>query len=203
MMTDRALVNLNVAGVASLVWSANPYLSAIQVHEILATTAFDIGPAGYDIGSGFGFVNADAAVRRAIAIAATSGYAVEEQTSFLTDLVGSKDSLSQEEAGIAATLLAIAPEVTEVDWSAIATGLTHRVTTSTQQNSASGNDFLEHADIALVTESTVGLVENTLELSLAQRSTAEVTREHAQALEDFVAQLSLSDILSTEFEFAV
>ena len=111
--------------------------------------------------------------------------------------------MSQEEAGIAATLLAIAPEITEVDWSAIATGLTHRVTTSTQQNSASGNDFLEDADIALVTESTVGLVENTIELSLAQRSTAEVTREHAQALEDFVAQLSLSDILSTEFEFAV
>jgi subtilisin family serine protease len=58
----------NVAGVASLVWSANPNLTATQVHQILAETAFDLGVRGYDYEYGHGFVNADAAVRRAMAI---------------------------------------------------------------------------------------------------------------------------------------
>jgi serine protease len=63
----------NVTGVASLVWSANPNLSAKQVRQVLSQTATDLGAAGYDIYYGNGFVNADAAVRRAIAIGA--GYA--------------------------------------------------------------------------------------------------------------------------------
>jgi serine protease len=63
----------NVTGVASLVWSANSNLSATQVREIMSQTATDLGTAGYDRYYGNGFVNADAAVRRAIAIGA--GYA--------------------------------------------------------------------------------------------------------------------------------
>jgi serine protease len=63
----------NITGVASLVWSANPNLSATQVKQILSQTATDLGRPGYDIYYGNGFVNADAAVRRAIAIG--SGYA--------------------------------------------------------------------------------------------------------------------------------
>jgi serine protease len=59
----------NVTGVASLVWSANPNLTAGQVKGILAQTAVDLGPRGYDLVTGSGFVNADAAVRRAMAIA--------------------------------------------------------------------------------------------------------------------------------------
>ncbi len=58
----------NVAGVASLVWSANPNLTAIQVQQILSQTATDLGDPGYDELYGYGFVNADAAVRRAIAL---------------------------------------------------------------------------------------------------------------------------------------
>lgn len=58
----------NVAGVASLVWSANPSLTAAQVRDILATTAYDLGHPGYDLVTGHGLVNADAAVRRAIAL---------------------------------------------------------------------------------------------------------------------------------------
>jgi subtilisin family serine protease len=58
----------NVAGVASLVWSANPNLTATQVHRVLAETAYDLGNSGYDYVYGHGFVNADAAVRRAIAL---------------------------------------------------------------------------------------------------------------------------------------
>jgi serine protease len=59
----------NVAGVASLMWSANPALSATQLKTILAQTAYDLGDRGYDLVYGHGFVNADAAVRRAIALA--------------------------------------------------------------------------------------------------------------------------------------
>lgn len=63
----------NVSGVASLVWSANPNLSATQIKQIMSQTAYDLGNRGYDYEYGHGFVNADAAVRRALAIA--KGYA--------------------------------------------------------------------------------------------------------------------------------
>jgi subtilisin family serine protease len=56
----------NVAGVASLVWSANPNLTAFNVKQILSETAYDLGNPGYDIYYGNGFINADAAVRRAL-----------------------------------------------------------------------------------------------------------------------------------------
>lgn len=59
----------NVTGVASLVWSADPNLSATQVRSILSDTAYDLGAPGYDTVYGYGLVNADAAVRRAIALA--------------------------------------------------------------------------------------------------------------------------------------
>ncbi|MDX2231479.1 MAG: S8 family serine peptidase [Leptolyngbyaceae cyanobacterium bins.349] len=59
----------NVTGIASLVWSANPTLTAAQVRQILSETAIDLGTPGYDISTGYGFVNADTAVRRAMAIA--------------------------------------------------------------------------------------------------------------------------------------
>lgn len=66
----------NVAGVASLVWSANPNLTATQVYQILAETAYDLSAPGYDLLTGHGFVNADAAVRRAIALASTPTTAI-------------------------------------------------------------------------------------------------------------------------------
>ena len=58
----------NAAGVASLVWSANDDLTAPQVKAIMSETAFDLGTPGYDLVYGHGFVNADAAVRRAVAL---------------------------------------------------------------------------------------------------------------------------------------
>ncbi|AKG22387.1 S8 family serine peptidase [Calothrix sp. 336/3] len=55
-----------VSGIASLVWSANPNLNAKQVKQILVQTAYDVGtPVEY----GAGVINADAAIRRALAIA--------------------------------------------------------------------------------------------------------------------------------------
>ncbi|MBF2064257.1 MAG: S8 family serine peptidase [Calothrix sp. C42_A2020_038] len=56
-----------VTGAASLVWSINPNLTATQVRNILTQTAVDLGESGYDRFYGHGFINADAAVRAALA----------------------------------------------------------------------------------------------------------------------------------------
>ncbi len=60
--------NPDLAGIASLVWSANSTLTAGQVRQILTETAMDLGTPGRDATYGQGLVNADAAVRRAVAI---------------------------------------------------------------------------------------------------------------------------------------
>ncbi len=56
----------HVAGVAALVWSANPSLSAAELRNILAETAEDLGPRGRDARYGFGLVQAYAAVVAAV-----------------------------------------------------------------------------------------------------------------------------------------
>ncbi|WP_376788680.1 S8 family peptidase [Thermoflexus sp.] len=53
----------HVAGVAGLVWSARPALTADQVCGILLRTAVDLGSPGRDDIYGYGRVNAEAAVR--------------------------------------------------------------------------------------------------------------------------------------------
>ncbi len=60
--------NPNLAAIASLVWSVNPNLTAMEVRQILIDTAMDVGALGRDDRYGSGLVNADAAVRRAYAI---------------------------------------------------------------------------------------------------------------------------------------
>jgi len=55
------------ASVASLMLTANPNLSPWQVRKIIFTTARDIGPDGRDNASGFGLIDAEAAVAAAIA----------------------------------------------------------------------------------------------------------------------------------------
>ena len=52
----------HVAGVAALVWSANPGWSNAQVRQALAVTAEDLGPAGRDNAYGWGLVQAKAAL---------------------------------------------------------------------------------------------------------------------------------------------
>jgi|GEM_PF-1728373 len=53
----------HVAGVAALVLSLNPNLTAAQVEQILRNSADDIAPAGRDDFTGYGFVNALRAVQ--------------------------------------------------------------------------------------------------------------------------------------------
>ncbi len=58
-----------VAGVAALVLSVNPNLTANQVQDILKQSADDRGPAGWDSGYGWGRVNA----ARAVSLASGGG----------------------------------------------------------------------------------------------------------------------------------
>jgi hypothetical protein len=61
-----------VAGVAALVLSVNPNLSAVQLRSLLEQTADDLGPAGWDPGYGYGRLNAYKAVLAAAAGIATN-----------------------------------------------------------------------------------------------------------------------------------
>ena len=54
-----------VVGVAALMLSVNPDLTAQQVRNILQQTARDLGPTGFDTTYGYGLVNAEAAVKAA------------------------------------------------------------------------------------------------------------------------------------------
>ena len=53
------------AGVAALILSVNPSLSAAQVESIMQTTCRDMGTVGFDTLTGWGMLNAEAAVRAA------------------------------------------------------------------------------------------------------------------------------------------
>ncbi|MEM2152394.1 MAG: S8 family serine peptidase [Candidatus Bathyarchaeia archaeon] len=54
-----------VAGVAALIFSANPSLTPADVEQILESTAVDLGDAGYDVYYGWGRVNAYEALKAA------------------------------------------------------------------------------------------------------------------------------------------
>lgn len=56
----------HIAGIVSLMLSANPELNPWEVKDILIKTADDIGKPGFDYQSGHGFVNAYDAVREVI-----------------------------------------------------------------------------------------------------------------------------------------
>lgn len=57
----------HVAGLAGLVWSANPDLARKEVREIIESTAHDLGAPGWDPIYGHGRIDAFAAVQRALA----------------------------------------------------------------------------------------------------------------------------------------
>lgn len=63
--SGTSLASPVVAGVASLMFSANPSLTPTLATQVLESTAVDLGAAGYDEGFGHGRVNALAAVTAA------------------------------------------------------------------------------------------------------------------------------------------
>lgn len=62
----------HAAAVAALMLQAKPSLTNAQVYSTLTSTALDIGAAGYDFDSGYGLIQADAALR-AVAGSSISG----------------------------------------------------------------------------------------------------------------------------------
>ena len=61
--TGTSMAVPHVSGVAALVWSARPELSAAQVRGLLESTAKDLGAPGRDPQTGFGLVQARAALQ--------------------------------------------------------------------------------------------------------------------------------------------
>lgn len=64
-MSGTSMAAPYVAGVAALVFAANPSLRASDVKTILEDTATDVGSEGWDDETGYGMVNAAGAVREA------------------------------------------------------------------------------------------------------------------------------------------
>jgi hypothetical protein len=62
MTGGTSAATAGTSAAASLVLRANPYLSAMQVRQILFDTARDVGPAGIDDESGHGMIDAAAAM---------------------------------------------------------------------------------------------------------------------------------------------
>jgi subtilisin family serine protease len=58
----------HVSGVAAIIWSKRPTLSAAQVRALLESTAKDLGPEGKDYDYGYGLVQADVAIQALDAI---------------------------------------------------------------------------------------------------------------------------------------
>ncbi len=61
-MSGTSMASPHVAGVAALVWKANPTFTNVQVRNALTSTATDLGDPGRDPWYGYGLVNAPAAV---------------------------------------------------------------------------------------------------------------------------------------------
>ena len=67
----------HVSGLAALIWSVNPTLTASEVQDVLQTTADDLGVRGWDPDFGHGRINAWAALNAVVPPAAPSLYAID------------------------------------------------------------------------------------------------------------------------------
>lgn len=62
----------NAAAVAIILLQVNPDLTPLQIYEILENTAIDMGRPGFDFDSGYGYIDAQAAVNAVPRIIMTS-----------------------------------------------------------------------------------------------------------------------------------
>lgn len=63
-MSGTSMATPHVAGIAALIWAANPTYTAAAIEDALKKSAIDLGSAGYDTTFGNGLVNADGAMAR-------------------------------------------------------------------------------------------------------------------------------------------
>ena len=84
--TGTSMASPCVAGVAALVFAANPSLTPGEVNDIICSTATDMGTAGFDDKTGYGLINAEAAVKMAKAGVSIGGESsiLQGSTSALT-----------------------------------------------------------------------------------------------------------------------
>ncbi len=76
-MSGTSMAAPCVAGVAALVFAANPYLNAQEASDILTSSAVDLGESGWDEVYGNGEVNALAAVKAALGTYSAAEQAVD------------------------------------------------------------------------------------------------------------------------------
>jgi serine protease len=62
LLNGTSMATPHVAGVAALIWSANPSWTNRQIREAMEVTAQDLGAPGYDTSFGWGLVQAKAAL---------------------------------------------------------------------------------------------------------------------------------------------
>jgi len=84
-MSGTSMATPHVSGLAGLVWTANPGLSASQVTSIITATARDMGAAGWDAAFGYGLIDAGRAVTDG-PILATAGTAALPRESRLAQM---------------------------------------------------------------------------------------------------------------------
>ncbi len=92
-MSGTSMASPVTAGVAALIWSANPGLSAAEVKNILYSTAADLGTSGKDNTFGYGRVDALAAVTVAAGELGTES-GTEETCEVIAETNGSYGTVS-------------------------------------------------------------------------------------------------------------
>jgi subtilase family protein len=77
----------HAGGVAALMLEKRPGLAPSTIYSTLESTAFDMGPPGFDFDTGFGLVQADAAVRATLGTPLSLGLALSRHTAAAGDSV--------------------------------------------------------------------------------------------------------------------
>ncbi|HKQ58504.1 MAG TPA: S8 family serine peptidase, partial [Candidatus Eisenbacteria bacterium] len=99
--TGTSMATPHVAGLTALILSKNPMLTSDQVHQILETTALDLGPAGKDNDYGSGRVRAPDAIA---ATPAPASQPVQFVSSVVLDTIPPADGDGRLEPGETADL---------------------------------------------------------------------------------------------------
>ena len=132
--TGTSAANPNMAAIASLVWSALPTATGGEIRQILIDTATDLSLPGRDDRTGAGMVNAEAAVRRAIALARDTALAQLFQPLVVPGLQAVADRVQPKQN----FPFMQAPEVETEVVQQVANGIHDQETQSTSRRQAAG-----------------------------------------------------------------